>query len=172
MNVNNTDNAVVMPSVTTGSEVVTAPTAGTSDVDSIMRKMADQQSTIANLSKQLQTKSDDVTKLSQKQRDEMMHVYQTVIKGWVDAQESVDPQTRSEFNNGIERLAENADDNGIWYVNKPIHPKRTNPKHTNHKRTNPELTNPQLTNPKHKNTNFPIRLFGSHKRQPLILERC
>jgi hypothetical protein len=26
----------------------------------------------------------------------------------------VDPQTRSEFNSGIERLAENADDNGIW----------------------------------------------------------
>jgi hypothetical protein len=114
MNVNNTDNAVVMPSVTTASEVIAAPTAGTSDVDSIMRKMADQQSTIANLSAQLQTKSDDVQKLSQKQRDEMMHVYQTVIKGWVDAQESVDPKTRSEFNNGIERLAENADDNGIW----------------------------------------------------------
>jgi len=113
MNANSTDN-VVNPIVTTGSEVIAAPTAGTSDVDSIMRKMADQQSTIANLSAQLQTKSDDVQKLSQKQREEMKHVYESVIKGWVNSQESVDPQTRSEFNNGIERLAENANDNGIW----------------------------------------------------------
>jgi hypothetical protein len=110
----NTDKSAMAPVSSTSGDVIAAPTAGTSDVDSIMRKMADQQSTIANLSAQLQTKSDDVQKLSQKQRDEMMHVYQTVIKGWVDAQDSVDPQTRSEFNSGIERLAENADDNGIW----------------------------------------------------------
>ena len=101
-------------STTAASTTAVASTTGASELESIMRKMADQQSTIDNLSAQLQTKSDDVAKLSQKQRDEMMHVYQTVIKGWVDAQESVDPKTRSEFNNGIERLAENADDNGIW----------------------------------------------------------
>ena len=111
------DNSGSFP-VATGSEIVNNSTipASTSggDVESIMRKMADQQSQIANLSKQLETKWNDVEKLSQKQRDEMMHVYQTVIKGWLDAQESVDPKTREEFNNGISNLAKNADDNGIW----------------------------------------------------------
>ena len=107
------DNSGAFP-VVTGSEAVAPPTTAVSDVDSIMRKMADQQTTIANLSQQLQTKSNDVQKLSQKQRDEMMHVYQTVIKGWVDSQDSVDEKTRTEFKGGIERLAENADDNGIW----------------------------------------------------------
>jgi hypothetical protein len=84
-----------------------------SDVDSIMRKMAEQQTMITNLNEQLQTKSDDVQKLSQKQRDEMMHVYQTVIKQWVDQQETVNPETRTEFKNGIIRIAEDAaEDNG------------------------------------------------------------
>jgi hypothetical protein len=113
------DNSGSVP-VTTSSEVVATPTiaipSSGGDVDSIMRKMADQQNMIANLSAQLETKSNDVEKLSQKQRDEMMHVYQTVIKGWVDARDSVDPKTREEFNNGIANLAKNADDNGIWYV--------------------------------------------------------
>ena len=110
------DNSGSLP-IATGSDVVnttTIPASTSGDVESIMRKMAEQQSQIENLNKQLETKSNDVEKLSQKQRDEMMHVYQTVIKGWVDAQESVDPKTREEFNNGISNLAKNADDNGIW----------------------------------------------------------
>jgi hypothetical protein len=93
----------------------TAP-AGT-DVDSIMRKMADQQNMIAELNVQLQTKSDDVQKLSEKQRREMKHIYDTVIAGWVDQQETVNPQTREEFKSGIMRLADEAkEDNGIWQV--------------------------------------------------------
>jgi cell division septal protein FtsQ len=103
--------------MTTGSEILQTKVPDTipvsSDVESIMRKMAEQQTMITNLSSQLQTKSDDVQKLSQKQRDEMMHVYQTVIKGWVDQQESVDPETRTEFKNGIIRIAEDAaEENG------------------------------------------------------------
>ena len=90
--------------------------AGT-DVDSIMRKMADQQNMIAELNSQLQTKSDDVQKLSEKQRREMKHIYDTVIAGWVDQQDTVNPQTREEFKSGIMRLADEAkDDNGIWQV--------------------------------------------------------
>ena len=107
------DNSGAFP-VVTGSEAVAPPVTAASDVDSIMRKMAEQQAMIANLSNQLQTKSDDVQKLSQKQRDEMMHVYNSVIKGWVNSQESVDDKTKADFKGGIERLAENADDNGIW----------------------------------------------------------
>jgi hypothetical protein len=100
--------AAAMPVVNTGNP---------SDVDSIMRKMADQQTMITKLNEQLQTKSDDVQKLSEKQRKEMKHIYDTVIAGWVDQQETVNPQTREEFKNGIMRLAENAqDENGIWQV--------------------------------------------------------
>jgi hypothetical protein len=89
----------------------------TGDVDNIMRKMADQQSQIANLNVQLQTKSEDVAKLSEKQRREMKHIYDTVITQWVDQQDGVNPETRDEFKNGIMRLAEEAkEDNGIWQV--------------------------------------------------------
>mgnify|MGYP000208490732 CR=1 FL=1 len=113
----------VATTATAASETHTAATAVTSmgsaagDVDSIMRKMADQQNTIAQLNTQLQTKSDDVQKLSEKQRREMKHVYDTVISGWVDQQDTVNPQTREEFKSGIMRLADEAkEDNGIWQV--------------------------------------------------------
>jgi hypothetical protein len=87
------------------------------DVDSIMRKMADQQTMIASLNEQLVTKSEDVQKLSEKQRKEMKHIYDTVIAGWVDQQDTVNAQTRDEFKNGIMRLADTAqEDNGIWQV--------------------------------------------------------
>jgi len=58
-----------------------------------------------------------VQKLSEKQRKEMKHIYDTVIAGWVDQQDTVNPQTREEFKGGIMRLADEAkDDNGIWQV--------------------------------------------------------
>ena len=57
---------------TAASATTTTPTptptpnlnAAGSDVDSIMRKMAEQQETISNLNVQLQSKSNDVEKLS------------------------------------------------------------------------------------------------------------
>jgi hypothetical protein len=120
MNTITTDSSVAHAPATTASAPMStnasAPTGGT-DVDSIMRKMADQQNTIAQLNMQLQTKSEDVQKLSEKQRREMKHIYDTVIAGWVDQQDTVNPQTREEFKSGIMRLADEAkDDNGIWQV--------------------------------------------------------
>lgn len=105
-----------------GHGAADAPVAATSttpptDVDGIMRKMAEQQTMITQLNEQLQTKSEDVQKLSEKQRKEMKHIYDTVIAGWVDQQETVNVQTRDEFKNGIMRLADTAqEDNGIWQV--------------------------------------------------------
>ncbi|KAJ1465954.1 hypothetical protein T484DRAFT_1757049 [Baffinella frigidus] len=102
---------------TSSHQSASIPLTAPSDVDSIMRKMADQQTMITNLNMQLATKSEDVQKLSEKQRKEMQHIYNTVIAGWVDQQESVNPQTRDEFKNGIMRLADEAkEDNGIWQV--------------------------------------------------------
>jgi len=94
-----------------------APDNAGADTDGIMRKMADQQSQIAELNVQLQTKSEDVAKLSEKQRREMKHIYDTVITPWVDDQDGVTAETRDEFKSGIKRLAEEAkEDNGIWQV--------------------------------------------------------
>jgi len=95
------------------STVAPTPHAGTGGVDSIMRKMAEQQQMISQLNVQLQKKSDDVQKLSEKQLQEMKHVYETVIAKWVDMQDGVNQATRDQFKTGIERLADKADDNGI-----------------------------------------------------------
>ena len=108
-----TSHGVVDPPVATHVNNTAAP----ADVESIMRKMAEQQTMIAQLNEQLHTKTEDVQKLSEKQRKEMKHIYDTVIAGWVDQQETVNVQTRDEFKSGIMRLADTAqEDNGIWQV--------------------------------------------------------
>jgi hypothetical protein len=100
-------------STTRGEAVAT----GATDVDSIMRKMAEQQNQIAALSQQLETKSQDVKKLSEKQRSEMQHVYNTVISKWVDNLDSSSEKSREEFKTGMQRLAETGqEENGIWQV--------------------------------------------------------
>jgi hypothetical protein len=93
---------------TGGALATTSP----GDVESIMRKMADQQTVINELSLKLQTKSDDVVKLSEKQRGEMKHVFDSMIKNWVNSHEEVPIETREQFNNGILGLCNEADDNG------------------------------------------------------------
>jgi hypothetical protein len=122
-NVSTTDAAPTAVPISTpavvgvASAMPTIATAPPADVDSIMRKMAEQQTEITKLNEQLQTKSDDNQKLSEKQRKEMKHIYDTVIAGWVDQQDTVNVKTRDEFKNGIMRLADEAkDDNGIWQV--------------------------------------------------------
>jgi hypothetical protein len=116
-------NTTPIDNTTTNGVVDTPPVAhvntpaSNTDVDSIMRKMAEQQTMIAQLNEQLHTKTEDVQKLSEKQRKEMKHIYDTVIAGWVDQQETVNVQTRDEFKSGIMRLADTAqEDNGIWQV--------------------------------------------------------
>jgi len=90
---------------------------GGTDIDSIMRKMAEQQNQISSLNEQLETKSQDVKKLSEKQRSEMKHIYDTVISKWVDGLDTTNAKSRDEFKTGLCRLAENAEqENGIWQV--------------------------------------------------------
>ena len=105
------------PAPTTASAAVAAQGGGGTDIDSIMRKMAEQQHQISSLNEQLETKSQDVKKLSEKQRSEMKHVYDTVISKWVDTLDTSSEKSRTEFKSGLCRLAENAEqENGIWQV--------------------------------------------------------
>jgi hypothetical protein len=103
------------PAPTTASAAIAA--TGGNDIDSIMRKMAEQQNQISSLNEQLETKSQDVKKLSEKQRSEMKHIYDTVISKWVDGLDTTNAKSREEFKSGLCRLAENAEqENGIWQV--------------------------------------------------------
>jgi len=112
----NTLNASV--STPAAAAAPTAPAdAQNLDMQSMLQKMAEQQKMIAELTHQVQAKEQDVQKLSEKQRAEMKHLYDTVISKWVDSLDTSNEKAREEFKNGMVRLAENADrENGIWEV--------------------------------------------------------
>lgn len=87
------------------------------DVSSLMQKMAEQTEMINKLNEQLQVKQNDVAKLTEKQRAEMQHIYESVMKQWIDSLETPNEKSREEFKTGLQRLAQNADrENGIWEV--------------------------------------------------------
>jgi uncharacterized coiled-coil protein SlyX len=71
------------PAETTPPADPVAPATPANDVNAMMLKMADQQQMITQLNEQLETKNQDVKKLSEKSRAEMKNLYSTVIEKWV-----------------------------------------------------------------------------------------
>jgi hypothetical protein len=86
-----------MPAITTTCDT---------DVASLMCQMADQQNMISMLTEQLQVKLDEDHKVSEEQRKEMNHLYDTISTAWADQQDTVNVKTRDEFKNCIIRLAD------------------------------------------------------------------
>lgn len=93
------------------------PGISSQNVSAILSQIAKLEQHNKTLENELKTKSEEVTKLSEKKRKEMQHVYDTVISKWVDTLETNKPEAKEEFKHGMQRLAEKTEeDNGIWQV--------------------------------------------------------
>jgi hypothetical protein len=93
------------------------PSGQPPDVSSILAQIAKLEQSNTTLKNELTTKSQEVSKLSQKKREEMKIVYDTVMSKWVDTLDTTKPEARDLFKNGLQNLAEKTEDeNGIWQV--------------------------------------------------------
>jgi hypothetical protein len=92
-------------------------TTSAPDVTSILAQIAKLEQHNKSLKSELTTKSQEVSKLSEKKRQEMKIVYDTVLSKWVDTLDTTKPEARDLFKNGLQNLAEKTEDeNGIWQV--------------------------------------------------------
>jgi hypothetical protein len=92
-------------------------TTNAANVSAILSQIAKLEQHNQKLQNDLQSKSEEVNKLSEKKRQEMQHVYDTVISKWVDTLDTTKPESKDEFKSGMQRLAEKTEeDNGIWQV--------------------------------------------------------
>lgn len=93
-----------------------AATTEPGDMAAMLQKLNEQQSLISKLSEEIKAKDSDIQKFSQRTRDEMKKTYETMIKTWLDSLETSNEEARNEFKQGVERLADRADNNGIWEI--------------------------------------------------------
>ncbi len=101
------------PSTQPTNNEATAPPV--KDTTALMEKMAEQQRMIDQLTKALESKNSQVDNLSKEKRQEMKSVLEGMITNWLNNVDA-DEKARNDFKSGLDRLAENAESNGIWEV--------------------------------------------------------
>jgi SMC interacting uncharacterized protein involved in chromosome segregation len=101
----------------TNSTPASTATTNAADLSAILAQIAKLEKHNQVLQGELKGKNDEVSKLSEKKRQEMRNIYDTLISKWVDTLEPENPKAKEVFKNGVEGIAEKSDDeNGIWQV--------------------------------------------------------
>eukprot|EP00960_Hanusia_phi_P056853 763388-Hanusia_phi.AAC.4 len=69
------------------------------------------------LQQQLEDQLSHNKKLSEKTRQGMQHILDTILTKWVDAVDTKDEQVKKTFLDGMQRMVQNsAEDNGVWQM--------------------------------------------------------
>jgi chromosome segregation ATPase len=106
-------NTSTQPSETTPA----ASTLSPPDMTSIMEQIAKLEQNNKSLQNELSTKSDEVSKLSEKKRQEMKVIYDTMMSKWIDSLDTPKPEAKDQVKNGLLGVADKVqDENGIWQV--------------------------------------------------------
>ena len=87
------------------------------DMTNVLKHIQDLESNNSTLKNQLKEAVERNGKLSAKTREGMQSALDTLMKKWMDAVETKDPNVKDEFKGGLERLVKNsAEDNGVWQM--------------------------------------------------------
>ena len=87
------------------------------DMTNVLKHIQDLESNNSTLKNQLKEAVERNRKLSAKTREGMQSALDTLMKKWMDAVETKDPNVKDEFKGGLERLVKNsAEDNGVWQM--------------------------------------------------------
>ena len=87
------------------------------DMTNVLKHIQDLESNNSTLKNQLKEAVERTGKLSAKTREGMQSALDTLMKKWMDAVETKDPNVKDEFKGGLERLVKNsAEDNGVWQM--------------------------------------------------------
>lgn len=87
------------------------------DMTNVLKHIQDLESNNSALKSQLKEAVERNGKLSAKTREGMQSALDTLMKKWMDAVETKDPNVKDEFKGGLERLVKNsAEDNGVWQM--------------------------------------------------------
>ena len=106
-------NTSTQPTDTTAAVSTMSPP----DMTSILEQIAKLEQNNKSLQNELSNKSDEVSKLSEKKRQEMKVVYDTMMAKWIDSLDTPKPEAKEQVKNGLLGVTENVeDDNGIWQV--------------------------------------------------------
>lgn len=87
------------------------------DISNILNHMKSLEEAKTTLEAQLKERDDRITSLSAAKRAEMESALNTIVKTWIDANETKDPAVKENFYNGCKHLVDKSDENnGVWQM--------------------------------------------------------
>lgn len=87
------------------------------DISNILHHMKGLEELKASLEAQLKERDDRIASLSAAKRAEMESALNTIVKTWIDANETKDPAVKENFYNGCKHLVDKSDENnGVWQM--------------------------------------------------------
>jgi hypothetical protein len=107
-----------MTTTTQPSEATPVQTITSSpDMTSILEQIAKLEQSNKSLKSELSTKSDQVNNLSEKKREEMKLVYESLMSTWIDTLDTPKPEAKDQVKNGLIGVADKfEEENGVWQV--------------------------------------------------------
>ena len=92
-------------------------TGNPSEMSNMLRHIEKLEQKIAQRDTELNEANSRVQKLSQRTREGMQSALDTLMKKWMDAVETNDPNCKTEFKKGMDKLVEkSAEENGVWQM--------------------------------------------------------
>ena len=90
---------------------------GNGDMSNMLRHIEQLERRLQQRDGELNDAKSRVEKFSQRTREGMQSALDSLMKKWMDAVETKDPNVKDEFKGGLERLVKNsAEDNGVWQM--------------------------------------------------------
>lgn len=85
------------------------------EVSSLLSQLSNLQSDRERMASELQKLSTELSTMKESKREEMRKVFDDVVQKWLAASVN-DENVRKQFNDGMERVIEKTQDNGVWTV--------------------------------------------------------
>jgi sulfur transfer protein SufE len=85
------------------------------EITSLLSQMSNIQTDRERMMKEIDNLNKELSGLKENKREEMRKVFDTVIQRWLTASVN-DENTRKQFSDGMERIIEKTQDQGVWTV--------------------------------------------------------
>jgi uncharacterized membrane-anchored protein YjiN (DUF445 family) len=102
-------------SVPSATNPNTLSRSATTDVGSLLTQLSNLQTDRERLARELEMCTRELSSLKENKREEMRKIFETVIQKWLSASVN-DEQVRKQFSDGMERIIEKTQENGVWTV--------------------------------------------------------
>lgn len=98
-----------------GSASLPSNIKSTPEIVSLLSQLSNIQNEREKMAREMENLNKELSKMKEGKREEMRNVFDNVIQKWLSASVN-DENVRKQFSDGMERIIEKTQDNGVWTV--------------------------------------------------------